>query len=149
MNTSLAFTLSPPHRFTSGTDLKNPNRVLYEEDKNQIKSILKYIRCGTYILYPEFDDKARLHYHGIINLDSNQKVRFYKYAHCKLKQIGFVDFKPLKTFEDKLKWVIYMSKHWPETKQVLEITRPIMVSRPLIKALVTDKVFIQTGGARL
>lgn len=125
-NTSLAITISPPLRFRNGTKLKNPNRVIFDEDRIQIKAILKYIRCGTYILYPELDPKGRIHYHGIITMDVNQFVRFYKYAYWKFMLIGFVDYKPLKTFIDKMRWIIYMSKSWGFTRDILEISLPIL-----------------------
>lgn len=124
MNTSLAITISPPQRFKKGTLLRNPNRILYDEDIIQIKSILKYIRCSTYLIYPEFDKTGRLHYHGIINLDHNQRVRFFKYAQFKLKLIGFNLIKPIDTFIDKLKWILYITKDWGTTKQILEINYP-------------------------
>lgn len=132
MNTSLAFTLSPPYRFTNGTKLKNPNRHLYDEDRISIKSILRYIRCGTYIIYPEITNTGRLHYHGIINLDKNQNVRFHKYAFYKLKLLGMVDIKVLNTFKDRLRWIIYMTKEWGYTQELLEISRPMMRNPELL-----------------
>lgn len=135
MNTpiqKLALTISPPRRDCYNR-FKNPNRFLYLDDKIQIQSILKYNKIGGFILYPELDSKGRLHYHGIIRLDSNEKVRFHKHAIHKLRQIGFVDIKPLKTFEDNLRWSLYMKKEWGFTQTVLEIVDPLMKEKRTLK----------------
>lgn len=120
-----ALTISPPNR-VKYTKESNPNKNLYMDDKLIIKNIMKYIKVGTYIIYPEFDIKGRLHYHGIIDMDHTQYVRYMKYAQFKLPQLGFTDIKKLQTYEDNLKWVIYMSKEWGTTREILEISRPIM-----------------------
>ncbi|AYP28868.1 MAG: replicase [Cressdnaviricota sp.] len=125
MNTSLAITISPPSRVINNK-LKEPFKHLYADDKNYIEQTLKYNRIGRYIIYPELDPKGRLHYHGVINLDSNELVRFYKHAFHKLKTIGFVDIKPLKTFTDKFRWTIYMSKDWGITRDILDLNSPIL-----------------------
>lgn len=126
MNTTLALTISPPLRFGSGTKLRNPNKYLYQEDMRQLKAIFKYIRCGTYIVWPEFDEKGRLHYHGTISFDVNQWVRFHKYAIHKLRLIGFCDTKILKTFTDKLRWLLYCRKTWNTSSMILEIDKPFL-----------------------
>jgi len=124
MNTSLAITISPPNRI-KGTKVRNPNRNMFDEDRKNIKSIFKYNRIKRYIVFPEFDVKGRLHYHGVLTLDSNERIRFYKHAMHKLALTGFVDIKPLNDFLGHLRWLCYIKKQWHITKQVLEISRPI------------------------
>lgn len=124
MNTSLAITISPKNRVL-GSKLRNANKNIFDDDTFQIKQILKYNRINKYIIFPEFDDKGRLHYHGILSLDRNQYIRFYKHALTKLSLIGFVDVKKLKEFQDKLKWLIYCKKEWNISSEILEIENPI------------------------
>lgn len=127
MNTTLAITISPPNR-CKGSKLKNPLRYMFDEDCAQMMSFFKYNRIKSFIIYPELDDKGRLHYHGIIKLDLNQFVRFHKHCIHKLRLIGYVDIVNLskKTFEDRLKWVIYITKNWSYTKSVLDLKDPII-----------------------
>lgn len=125
MNTTYAFTLSPPNRLI-GTKLKNFNRILYDSDRLALNSILMYNRIKRFIIYPEFDEKGRLHYHGNITVNNTQKVRLFKHAMCKMRSIGFVDLKPLESFNDKIKWICYCKKQWHIARSVLEIEKPIM-----------------------
>jgi len=127
MNTSLAITISPPQR--TETRFKDPNKLFFIDDISSFRCIMKYNRIKTYILYPELDPKGRLHYHGIINLNINEYVRFHKHAIHKLRKIGFVDIKPLKDFINKLRWVTYMSKDFGITKEILNIESPVMTMR--------------------
>lgn len=121
----VAITISPPCRLSNYKRYKDPQDLVFNNDLVSIYSILSYNRIYKFIIYPEFDFKGRLHYHGIISLDSNQKVRFYKHALIKLKNIGFVEIKPLKTFLDNLKWLIYCSKEWGITRDILNIKNPL------------------------
>lgn len=124
MNTSLAVTISPPMR-TDGK-YKQPHKMYFLEDVCKIRQIMRYNRIKTYIFYPEFDGKGRLHYHGIINLNVNQYIRFHKHAIHKLRNIGFVDNKKLNTFLDKLRWITYMKKEWGISKYILELEAPLL-----------------------
>lgn len=124
MPLKLALTISPPAR--TNNKLKNPNRHLFIDDKYTIQQIFKYNKIKTYIIYPEIDEKGRLHYHGIITLNNTELVRFEKHARHKLKQIGFVDTTDCTKFINNLRYIIYMSKDWLKTKEILEITDPIM-----------------------
>jgi len=130
----LAITISPPSRMLYNKN-NNPNRMLFDDDRNMIKSIMSYNKIYSYIIYPEFDEKGRLHYHGIINLTNTQYVRFHKHAIHKLKQIGFVDISIIKTFVNNLRYIVYMSKNWGETKMILEISYPIIPRR--------DKAYVE------
>ena len=117
----LAITISPPNRVQYSKD-KNANTNLFKSDEIFIDSIMKYIKCYNYIIYPEFSEKGRLHYHGVIDLDRNQYIRYMKYAQHKLPKIGHVDIKPLETFIDNLKWTIYITKEWGMTREILDIS---------------------------
>lgn len=125
MHTTLALTISPPNRCLKANML-NPFSLMFLEDGLYIRQVLKQDRISRYIIYPEFDKKARLHYHGILTLDSNQYIRFYKHGLHKLKNIGFIDVKKLDSFMDKLRWGIYMRKEWGITRDILSIDIPIM-----------------------
>lgn len=124
----LALTISPPPRVKYLTNV-NPNRCLYDDDKTQIKSILSYNKIYTYIIFPELDEKGRLHYHGILNLTHTQYTRFHKHAIHKLKQIGFVDITIIKEFINNMRYCLYMSKDWGTTKHILDISYPIIPRR--------------------
>jgi len=131
MNTctqNYALTISPPKR-SDYKSFRNPYAIQYIEDCSFIRSILAYNKIYRYILYPEFDDKQRLHYHGVMTLDYTQKTRVYKHAMHKLQQLGFVDIKPLYTFLDNLRWVIYMKKSFGFTSTVLDISEPQLGSK--------------------
>jgi len=125
MNTSLAITISPKHR-THGTLYVNPQRHLYLDDRMIIAFYLKKSNITRYIIFPEFDEKGRLHYHGVLTLNHHQFVTFYKQTYFKLSRLGFVDVKQMSTFEDKFRWSIYMKKNWGITKDILEIDVPII-----------------------
>jgi len=101
----------------------------YDEDKSQIKSILSYNKIYTYIIFPELDEKGRLHYHGILDLNNTCYTRFHKHAIHKLRQLGFVDISVLKSFENNLRYCIYMMKDWGNTKVILDISYPIIHRR--------------------
>lgn len=118
---SIAITISPPNR-VKWTGFCNPNRNLYDSDKFIIEAVLKYNRIKDYLIYPEFDVKGRLHYHGILNLTNAQRIRLYKHAQPKLTSIGYVDVKPI---DSKLTWLCYIKKQWHFTAQVLELITPI------------------------
>jgi len=124
----LAITISPPYRDKYKCNA-NPNRMLYDDDRIQIKSIMTYNKIYNFIIYPELDDSGRLHYHGIINLTNTQYIRFHKHAIWKLRNIGFVLITIIKEFINNLRQVIYMSKHWGETKCILNVSYPIMIRR--------------------
>lgn len=123
----LAITISPPPRYKY-IDKANPNRMLYDDDQSQIKSILSYNKIYTYIIFPEFDN-GRLHYHGIITVNNTQYIRFHKHAIHKLRGIGFVDISILLEFKNCLRQSVYMMKEWGFTKAVLEISYPIIARR--------------------
>lgn len=99
------------------------------------------------MIYPEFDPKGRLHYHGILTLNHTEKVRFYKHAMHKLKLLGFIDIKPMDTFKDNLKWLIYCKKDFGFTADVLDIEEPLFknVSKKRVKTLKQQEQQLDRG----
>lgn len=99
-----ALTISPPRRTQSPLHL-------YNSDKPYIQRQLN--RCSShYILYPEFDINGRLHYHGIVLLNS---LSSWGYVKSTLDHnIGYCCLKRLKTFKDKLGWLLYCTKEHQE-----------------------------------
>lgn len=99
-----ALTISPPARVQSP-------RHLYNSDRPYIQRHLN--RCSShYIMYPEFDKKGRLHYHGIILLNSLSSWGFVKSTID--KNLGYCCLKRLPTFTDKLGWLLYCTKEHQE-----------------------------------
>lgn len=127
MNTAYSLTISPPYRRTTLRGLRNPLKHLYIEDTITIQCILSYNKIKGYMIFPELDPKGRLHYHGIITMSPNQKVRWFKHAKPKLENIGFVDMKPLETYIDRIRWGLYIRKEWYLTQKILELTEPLMI----------------------
>jgi len=122
MNTSLAITISPKHR-THGTLYVNPQRHLYLDDRMIIAFYLKKSNITRYIIFPEFDEKGRLHYHGRITVTPSQKVSLYRSIKPILERnIGFTDIVPVK---HDLENLIYCMKTFAHTQAMLDITKPI------------------------
>lgn len=115
---SLALTISPPDRVTKYDTLRN----IYFSDMILIDTVL-HRSCSQYIVYPELDIEGRLHYHAKITI--KDKIKFYRDTKPKLGKIGYIKIKKLNTHYDKLRWLIYISKEWGVTKEVLEIQDPI------------------------
>jgi hypothetical protein len=93
MPKNLFITITPPDRtlYYAKAGLKNPNLCVFIDDRNIIKMAFKTAKIRTYILYPEFDKKGRLHYHGRATLTPCQEVSFYKSVKPKIERnIGFV-----------------------------------------------------------
>lgn len=130
MSKKIALTITPPYRSINKL-YRNPNRMLFDEDADQIHCIMKYNKIKGYIIYPEFSEKGRLHYHGILTLNPTEYIRFHKHAIHKLKLIGFVDITIIKEFINNLRYVVYMSKEWGVTREILEINQPIMYRKLL------------------
>lgn len=132
---SFAFTLSPPIRLKPLLQFKNPNRVRFDLDAADIRAILARSRMHRHIIYPEFDNKGRLHYHGIIDMTIHDYVSWHKSTKHRFERtIGFTDLKELTTFQDKLKWNIYIRKSWPLTHKILQLEvddPPIMKMKDL------------------
>lgn len=96
-----AITVSPPLR-------QADPKYLYNEDVYELRRWFNTF-SQYYMLYPEFDMKSRLHYHGVIRV--NDWIKLHKTKHRISRLIGWIDIKPLMTFRDHLKWLIYCRKH--------------------------------------
>lgn len=120
-NIQYSFTLSPPDRTSKYISMHviNPLKHIYMDDMLIIKHLFKKIKLRNYIIYPELDPKGRLHYHGTLTMTKTILTRFYKYAKPHLQRIGHVDCSPAKRI---VEWNIYISKEWPFTKDILEIS---------------------------
>lgn len=116
-----SFTLSPPDRTHKYIHMHviNPLKHVYKDDMLIINHLFKKIKLKEYIIYPELDPQGRLHYHGTLTMTKTQLTRFYKYAKPHLQRIGYVDCSPAKRI---LEWNIYISKEWPFTKEVLDLS---------------------------
>lgn len=112
-----SITISP--RYRASTPI-----FLFNSDEPMIRRYLnKFSRY--YIIYPEFDDKVRLHYHGILRVHDMLKYRCIK--HTMDRMIGFTCIKKINTFNDKLKWLIYCQKQWASNIHLFE--KPIIYRR--------------------
>lgn len=115
----VALTFSPP------TSNNTPKFDHY----NYYMQILKIIKPSTcrFVMYPEIDKSGRLHYHGILHV--KDEIRLYKDTFPKLRKMGFIKVKQMKTFMSILGWLTYCMKEWPKTKLVLECDEPIYRKR--------------------
>lgn len=123
--TSYFITISPQDRTLQYSKLKfaNPTYCVFLDDELAIKHIFKKNRITRYIIFPELDDKGRLHYHGkITSLTESQRVSLYKSVRPTLQRIGFVDLQPVK---NELECLYYCKKQFAFTSQVLERYQPI------------------------
>ncbi len=99
---SWSITISPPYRHFSPEHL-------YAED---IPVIRRWFRKFSkhYILFSEFDDESRLHYHGTIYI--NDMIKFHKTRYHMSTKVGFIKIKLLKSPLDLLRWTFYIRKDY-------------------------------------
>lgn len=102
-------TISPP---TSLMKLSYRHQYYYD----LLDPVLRRM-CKSYILYPEFDNKGRLHYHGFLHDFDEIK---YIATNYKLNRIGWTKVDKLKTFKDQLRTVLYCQKEWRKTTKIFE-----------------------------
>jgi len=125
MPEKLFITISPQARTIKYSNLKfvNPNYCVYIDDLSIITNAFKKNKIKTYVIYPEFDEKGRLHYHGRITVSPTQKVSLYRSVKPILERnIGFTDIVPVK---HDLENLIYCMKTFAYTQAMLDITKPI------------------------
>lgn len=103
------------------------------DDKLYIQQVFRYNKIKSYILYPELDERGRLHYHGILTLSNTEYIRFEKHARHKLRQLGHVDTSDCTQLKNNMRYMIYMKKNWMVTKDILEISDPIMSQSEKLK----------------
>lgn len=100
----IGFTLSPPDKHHV------PSHVLLFRWYERIQAILRDF-AHDYQIYPEFDNKGRLHFHGWFSL--KDKVKFFRIGN-KLKKYGYV------------KWETNLSQKWFEyCKKDVETSRNV------------------------
>lgn len=117
-----ALTISPPCRLVNQKpNIANPQRRIYDSDKNVIKRALD--KCSyDYTIYPEIDMTGRLHYHGIVNIG---RIEDWKGKTLpRLKALGFVCVK----MNPNDKWIDYCTKEWEQTRNILNIRKPLMAA---------------------
>lgn len=104
MATKYGVTISPVYR-------RRDPRFLYNEDMYLIRKYLNRF-SRHYCLYPEFDDKSRLHYHGIIHVHDN--LKFHRTKYLIDRDIGFSYFDKIGDFNHHLSILMYSMKNWAE-----------------------------------
>ncbi len=111
-----AITVSPKQRIESPIEL-------YRQDEEYIMKLLnKFSR--RYALYPEFDDKQRLHYHGLVLVHDRIKLNHTKYLFDKL---GWTLFDRIRSNKQKVACAVYATKDWAENRG--KFLRPIQYRR--------------------
>lgn len=124
-------TISPPYRNEwEKLHVKNPNALMYQSDKVRLRHWCKVAGIKRYVFYPEFSDKGRLHYHGMMRFTPSQQHTFFTSLQFKFKMLGLLQYKPLATFGDLIKWSIYMRKDWGFTSVDLNEYLPITSWQP-------------------
>lgn len=113
-------TVSPPLR-----SIRDQSSI-YQDD---LLYLAKVRLCSKhYVIYPEFDSSGRLHYHGIMRIDD--KIKWYKSVLPMLRKcLGFVCIKQINTIKDKINIILYITKDWSVTKEILYLEVPIMPSK--------------------
>lgn len=101
----VALTISPPHSM-----LSVPYRC--QDYYNKIDDILRQI-CKSYIMYPEFADDGRLHFHGVCR--GWDKIKYHKWQYKLYKLLG--QYK-VTNMNNPLEWVLYCQKEWRHTSTV-------------------------------
>lgn len=95
-----ALTISPP-------ESNRDPRKSYSEDRDSITQLMTPF-SDHYMMYPEFTELGRLHYHGLVYV--SDKIKFYHTKHL-LGILGFCMWKPLRKYSDQLNWLIYCMKN--------------------------------------
>lgn len=96
-----ALTISPEQR--NGKPLS-----MYKRDRDFLYQWLTPY-TDHFIMYPEFTESGRLHYHGIIHI--SDRYKFYHTKHL-VTNIGFTMWKPLRNVKDHLTWLTYCRKNF-------------------------------------
>ncbi len=97
-----SITITPPYRLIDPL-------YLYNDD---LPILVRWFRSFSkhYILYTEFDDTSRIHYHGTIQV--HDLIKYHRTKYRIQKSIGFVKLKLLKTPLDLLRWTFYVRKDY-------------------------------------
>ncbi len=102
-----SMTISPPYRLSSPI-------FLYNEDIPKIKRWLRKF-SRHYVIYSEFDNESRLHYH--LSVWIHDITKYHKTKYLLAGKLGYIKTKLLKTSFDLLRWHLYCIKDQPEMKK--------------------------------
>ena len=97
-----AVTISPRPQDHILKALKEDYEAMWEQLRRSSKH---------FCMYPEIVNKDgidRLHYHGVINI--TDQTKWWKTTNKALQKIGYLRVKPIKTFQDHLRWLTYCRK---------------------------------------
>ncbi len=127
-----SITISPPLRPFAPL-------YLYNEDIPIIRRWFKKF-SKHFILFAEFDESSRLHYHGTIYI--HDLIKFHKTRYHFTYRVGFVKTKLLRTSNDLLKWTFYirkdyhiMYKEFPfimHTAKVKKVIKPKLIRKSIM-----------------
>lgn len=106
-----AITISPPI-------YRGRQEYIYEEHSVLIRRHLNKF-SSYYLLYPEFSQDARLHYHGVIRI--KDFIKYGKTKHMLDRQVGYTNIKHLLSHIDHLRWLMYCKKEY-----TIEMFKPII-----------------------
>jgi len=109
-----------------------------------MQQVFKKCNIKRYIVYPEFDRRNRLHYHGTLYMTYRDRTAFLKCGKPKLEQVGFVDCTPTKQL---MEWHCYCRKEWAYTPLVLEVDTPIVpdkMTEPIFTSIVSHEYDLST-----
>ena len=95
-------TISPPHR-------RGGSEYHYNNDKYNMTKYLNKI-SSHWIIYPELSDTFRLHYHGVIRMNSYQK--YFKYIKKRIESIGFITMSRIRTAYQHIRTLHYCKKNY-------------------------------------
>jgi len=106
-----ALTVSPPRR--SYDDVKQ-----YRHDIYNMRKI--HARIEHFLVIPELSWEGRLHYHGVFLASKKDMVWVKKTLGRRTFNLGYLKITKLKTFKDKLTWLIYCKKDWWENRFIFD-----------------------------
>lgn len=111
-----------------------------------LPEIVRYLRrCSKrYILYPEFTDTGRLHFHGLYYI--HDKVAMLK-GLPRLQRIGYIKQDKIKTVMDHIRWIVYISKD-RACLHALKIEEPIYPRKPKRSRKTLDSLKNETNLTR-
>lgn len=133
----MAFTLSPP--MIVGDYCEHYHTTILPE------LVRFFRRCSKrYIVYPEFSDTCRLHFHGLLYV--HDKTAMIK-GLPRLQRLGYIKMDKIKTYKDHLNWIVYISKERAHL-DALKITEPIYPRKPIRSKKTLDSLKIETNLTR-
>lgn len=95
-------TISPKYR------LQDPLLLFHDDIRFLRPQFNKF--SNHYIIYPEFSDQSRLHYHGIIYINNTLKYNKSKWRID--VHLGFMYCRYINDHKENIKSILYSSKQW-------------------------------------